>query len=55
MGNRMGREEYEESGALDIITRAREEVRRILATHYPKPLDRDVQRRIEEIVKEAEG
>ncbi len=55
MGNRMARDEWVESGALDIRARAREEVKRILATHHPKPLDTDVQRKLAQIVEEAEG
>lgn len=55
LGNRMARDEWVESGALDIRARAREEVKRILATHHPKPLDADVQRKLAQIVEEAEG
>lgn len=55
LGNRMARDEWVESGALDIQARAREEVKRILATHHPKPLDTDVQRKLAQIVEEAEG
>lgn len=55
LGNRMARDEWVESGALDIRARAREEVKRILATHHPKPLDTDVQRKLAQIVEEAEG
>jgi trimethylamine--corrinoid protein Co-methyltransferase len=51
----MSREEYEESGARDVRVRAREEVKRILATHHPKPLSEAAQRKLEQIVKEAEG
>ncbi|MBA7666508.1 Glycine betaine methyltransferase [subsurface metagenome] len=55
LGNRMARDEWVESGALDIRARAREEVKRILATHHPKPLDTDVQRKLAQVVEEAEG
>jgi len=55
LGNRMARDEWVESGALDIRARAREEVKRILATHHPKPLDTNVQRKLAQIVEEAEG
>lgn len=55
LGNRMARDEWEESGAPDIRARAREEVTRILATHHPKPLDIDVQRKLQQIVEKAEG
>jgi len=55
LSNRMARDEWVESGALDIGAKAREEVKRILATHHPKPLDADVQRKLQQIVEEAEG
>jgi len=55
LSNRMTREEWEESGARDVREMAREEVKRILATHHPKPLDKDVQKKLQQIVKEAEG
>jgi trimethylamine--corrinoid protein Co-methyltransferase len=55
LGNRMARDEWVESGALDIRARAREETKRILATHHPKPLDTNVQRKLAQIVEEAEG
>jgi trimethylamine--corrinoid protein Co-methyltransferase len=55
LSNRMARDEWVESGALGIGAKAREEVKRILATHHPKPLDADVQRKLQQIVEEAEG
>jgi trimethylamine--corrinoid protein Co-methyltransferase len=55
LSNRMARDEWMESGALDIEAKAREEVKRILATHHPKPLEADVQRKLQQIVEEAEG
>ncbi len=55
LGNRMARDEWLESGAPDIRAKAREQVKRILATHQPKPLDADVQRKLQQIVEEAEG
>lgn len=55
LGNRMTREEYEESGALDLLARARARVKEILDTHIPKPLDKDVQNKLQQIVDEAEG
>ena len=53
LGNRMNRERWEESGAMDIRAKAREEVKTILATHRPIPLDPDVQQKIQKIVDEA--
>ena len=55
LSNRMARDEWMESGSLDIAAKAREEVKRILATHHPKPLEADVQRKLQQIVEEAEG
>jgi trimethylamine--corrinoid protein Co-methyltransferase len=55
LSNRMAREEWIENGSLDIVAKAREEVKKILATHRPKPLDADVQRKLQKIVEEAEG
>jgi len=55
LSNRMARDEWVESGALDIRAKAREQVKRILATHQPKPLDVEVQRKLQQIVDEAEG
>ncbi len=55
LSNRMARDEWVENGALDIGAKARDEVKRILATHHPKPLDADVQRKLQQIVEEAEG
>lgn len=55
LSNRMTRDEWMESGSLDIGAKAREEVKRILATHHPKPLEADVQRKLQQIVEEAEG
>jgi trimethylamine:corrinoid methyltransferase-like protein len=51
----MAREKWEESGAMDIRTRAREKLKKILATHQPKPLDPEVQRKLQQIVDEAEA
>ena len=55
LSNRMARDEWVENGAQDIRVKAKEEVKRILDTHHPKPLDADVQRKLQEIVEEAEG
>ncbi|MBE9522732.1 MAG: trimethylamine methyltransferase family protein, partial [Proteobacteria bacterium] len=55
LSNRMARDEWVENGAQDIRVKARKEVKRILDTHHPKPLDADVQRQLQQIVEEAEG
>ena len=54
ISNRMERDEWVASGKPDIRQRAREEVKRILTTHHPEPLPPEAQRRLHEIVEEAE-
>jgi trimethylamine--corrinoid protein Co-methyltransferase len=48
------REAWEEAGAPDLLKRAREKARRILAEHHPVPLADDVAAELNAIVKEAE-
>jgi trimethylamine--corrinoid protein Co-methyltransferase len=55
LSNRAARDEWLENGGLDIRAKAREEVKRIFATHHPKPLDTEVQGKLQQIVEEAEG
>jgi trimethylamine--corrinoid protein Co-methyltransferase len=55
LGNRMERDKWEKKGAMDIRAKAKEELKRILATHQPKPLDPEVQRKLQQIVDEAEA
>ena len=55
LGNRMARDEWEESGAPDIRAKAREKLKTILATHQPEPLDPEVQKKLQKIVDEAEA
>ena len=55
LSNRAARDEWVENGSQDIRMKARAEVKRILDTHHPKPLDAEVQRKLQEIVEEAEG
>ncbi len=54
LGNSVTREKWEESGAMDIRAKAREQVKRILATHRPEPLDPEVRKKLARIVDEAE-
>jgi len=42
------------AGAREIREKAREEVKKILREHEPPPLDRDLERKLEEYVKEVE-
>jgi trimethylamine--corrinoid protein Co-methyltransferase len=55
LGNRMTRDHWEENGSLDIRARAREQYKKILATHQPKPLDSEVQKKLQQIVDKAEA
>ena len=51
----MTRDHWEENGALDIRARAREQYKKIRATHQPKPLDSEVQKKLQQIVDKAEA
>jgi trimethylamine:corrinoid methyltransferase-like protein len=55
LGNRVTREQWEKQGALDIRARAREQYKKILATHQPKPLEPEVRKKLQQIVDEAEA
>ncbi|MBW1865784.1 MAG: trimethylamine methyltransferase family protein [Deltaproteobacteria bacterium] len=55
LGNRMTRDHWEEKGSMDIRARAREQYKKILATHQPKPLDPEVRKKLQNIVEQAEA
>jgi len=55
LGNRQNRENWEASGAMDIRAKARAKYKEILDTHQPKPLEPDVQKKLQKIVEEAEA
>ena len=55
LGNRMTREMWEEKGAIDTRTKARQQIQKILAEHKPKPLEKAIQQKLQKIVDEAEG
>ena len=55
LGNRIRREPWEEAGSKDIQARAKDRLKEILSTHQPKPLDPDVQKKLQEIVENADG
>ena len=55
LGNRMTMEPWEKEGAKDIRAKAREKLKTILATHQPKPLAPEVQKKLQQIVEEAEA
>lgn len=51
----MSREEWRDKGSKDLVEIAKGEVKKILALHQPKPLDKDIQKKLEEIVRKAEN
>jgi len=55
LGTRIRREAWEQEGSKDIQAKAKDRLKQILATHKPKPLEPDVQRKIREIVENADG
>jgi trimethylamine--corrinoid protein Co-methyltransferase len=55
LGNRMTRDHWEEKGAMDIRAKARDKFKKIRATHQPKPLDPEVQKKLQQIVDKAEA
>ncbi len=55
LGNRMEIAKWEKAGSMDIRAKAREQVKKIMATHQPKPLEPDVQKKLQKIVDEAEA
>jgi len=50
--DRSSRVEWEKRGSRDIVQRAKEKVKEILATHKVKPLDKDDESRMKEVIKE---
>ena len=44
---------WKDKGATTAVQRAKEEVKRILATHQPEPLDKDVDRELIRIMTRA--
>jgi len=55
LGNRLARDHWEKQGAMDIRAKARERYKKILATHQPKPLAPEVQKKLQDIVEQAEA
>lgn len=55
LGNRIRREPWEQQGSKDIQARAKERLNEILSSHHPKPLEPDVQKKIQEIVDNADA
>ena len=55
LSTRIRREPWEKEGSKDIQARAKDRLKQILATHQPKPLEPDVQRKIQEIVENVDA
>jgi len=53
VGDRNTREKWLKAGSIDISERASARVTEILDTHVPEPLDRDIIKRIDEIIEKA--
>ena len=54
LSDRRSRDEWKKAGAKELRDVAREEVRRILREYQPTPLEKDVEAKLERIVKEIE-
>ncbi len=54
ISDRTTRREWEIAGGKNLVAVAKEEAKKILSSHYPTPLDKDVQKSLEGIVKESE-
>jgi trimethylamine--corrinoid protein Co-methyltransferase len=55
LGVRLPRDLWKEKGAMDIRAKARQTYKNILATHQPKPLAPEVQKKLQQIVEQAEA
>jgi trimethylamine--corrinoid protein Co-methyltransferase len=53
VGDRNTREKWLEAGGKDIGQKAREKVNEILTTHEPEPLDKDIIKKMDEIIENA--
>ncbi|MDH5482359.1 MAG: trimethylamine methyltransferase family protein [Candidatus Bathyarchaeota archaeon] len=51
--NRVARSRWEKMGSKSMVEIAKEKVRKILAEHQPLPIDEEIKKEIEEIVKKA--
>ncbi len=46
--------EWRKAGSKDILQRAKEKAKKLLETHKPEPLEKEIQKELKKIVKEAE-
>ena len=54
VADRQSYESWKKTGGKTMVKRARERAEEILREHWPKPLDKDVQKEISEIIERAE-
>jgi trimethylamine--corrinoid protein Co-methyltransferase len=54
LSDRLSLDAWIRAGSKDTAQRARERAEHLLKTHYPEPLDRDVDKKIDEIVKQSD-
>ncbi len=54
LADRKTRGEWRDAGSKDILQRAKEKAKKILETHKPEPLEKEVQEELSKIVREAE-
>jgi trimethylamine--corrinoid protein Co-methyltransferase len=52
--DRSPRSEWEKSGSKDIVQRAKEKIKEILATHKIEPLEKDVEQKMTKIIEERQ-
>jgi len=54
LADRQSYDAWKKAGGKSMVKRAREKAQEILKEHWPKPLDKDVQKEISEIIERAE-
>ncbi len=54
LADRKTRIEWQDAGSKDIVQRAKEKATKILETHKPEPLEKEVQKELSEMVREAD-
>ena len=54
LADKKTRAEWQKTGSKDILQRAKEKTKNILETHQPQPLEKQIQKELSKIVREAE-
>jgi len=52
--NRSSREDWEKAGAKDINARSKERIKKLMAEHEPKPLDKEIKKELRNLVGSIE-